>query len=543
MQKRWKRILSALVMTGIMAGILWAGCRALEKEYVFWNGTILPRHAQSLSITGKQMRDPEAFLKFTDLRQLDARDTGMTAEQYAWFRRELPGCRVLWDVPLQGHYYSQDTEELQVAALTEEEMDVLEYLPSLKRLDVGDWNDYSRIRALKQRYPLLQIHYRVEIGGEQWDSDVVSLLLENPSAEELMEKLCLFEDLESVLLTGTIPERGQLQQLQNEYPDIFFLWKMNALGLSLETDMETLDLSGTAVDSVAELEKLLPYFPKLKQVQLNGYSLPQEELAALARRNPGIQFVFDLMVGDRIFSTDAREIDLSNMPLEDTVALEAVLPCFHNLEKVVMCRCGISDEEMAALNQRYEEIAFVWSVNLAGMEFRTDSVHFTPNKWGLVCDNENIAGLKYCTEMVCVDIGHQGMVSHCEWVRNMPDLKYLILAETGISDLTPLENHKNLVFLEIFLSKVTDYSPLTTCKALEDLNLCYTKGDPEPIGEMTWLKRLWWTGSWLGRTYLADKLPDTYAEYLSPSSTGKGWREGQHYYDMRDFIGMDYMVG
>jgi len=60
---------------------------------------------------------------------------------------------------------------------------------------------------------------------------------------------------------------------------------------------------------------------------------------------------------------------------------------------------------------------------------------------------------------------------------------------------------------------------------------------------MTWLKRLWWTGSWLARTNLADKLPNTYAEYLSPSSTGKGWREGQNYYDMRDFIGMDYMKG
>jgi len=225
------------------------------------------------------------------------------------------------------------------------------------------------------------------------------------------------------------------------------------------------------------------------------------------------------------------------------VWLEKILPCFHNLKKVVMCACGISSEEMDALNQRYEDIRFVSSVNLGGMSYRTDAVHFTPNRWGLSCDNENIYDLRYCTDMVCVDIGHQIKVTNCEWVKFMPGLKYLVLAETGISDLSPLENHENLVFLEIFLSKVKDYSPLTTCKALEDLNLCYTQGDPEPIGEMTWLKRLWWSGSWLARKKLADKLPDTYKEYLSLSSTGRGWREGQHYYDMRDFIGMEYMVG
>ena len=91
--------------------------------------------------------------------------------------------------------------------------------------------------------------------------------------------------------------------------------------------------------------------------------------------------------------------------------------------------------------------------------------------------------------------------------------KYLVLADTSISDLTPLENHENLIFLELFLTRVKDYSPLTTCRALEDLNLCYTNGDPAPIAEMTWLKRLWWSGCWLARETLRDELTDTYTEF------------------------------
>lgn len=541
--KTWQKILLSILTAAVAAAMLWAGFRFLEKDYVFWNGSMLPRHAQNISITGKRMRDPEAFLRFTDLHQLDARDTGMTLQQYEWFLSELPNCHVIWDILIQGQICGQNTEELHVQKLTEEEAASLQYLPSLRLLDLGNWNDYPKIQKLRQQYPHCTFRYRVNIAGEWWDSDVVSLILHDADPEELMEKLIWFDRLESVLLTGSVPEQEKLQQLQEQYPHTFFLWKMDALGMSLETDLTELDLSGVPLESEAELSGLLPYFPRLERVTLNSSGLSQEKLVTLAAQNPKIHFVFDLIFEDRLLSTDAEEIDLSNIPMESTAVVEKILPCFHNLKKVIMCQCGISCEDMDALSQRYPEIRFVWSVELAGMLFRTDAVYFTPNKWGISCDDENICDLRYCTDMVCVDIGHHIKVTNCEWVRYMPNLKYLVLAETGISDLTPLEGHENLIFLEIFLSKVKDYSPLTTCKALEDLNLCYTYGDSAPIGEMTWLKRLWWSGSWAARKYLADKLPDTYAEYLSVSSTGRGWREGQHYYDMRDFIGMDYMVG
>ena len=542
MRSRFFKILSAVLAAAAVCGALWAGYRCIEKEYVFWNGSLLPKYDQIISVTGKTMRNPEAFLKFTNLRQLDARDTGMTVEQYEWLARELPGCKILWDIPVQGKSYDQNTAELYVEMLTESEVDALQYFSDLQLVDVGNWEDYSRIQAMQQKYPECTVRYRIRIGDEWWDSDVVSMILNNADSGELMEKLRWFENLESVLLTGEIPEQVELQKLQAQYPQVFFLWKMEALGMSMETDITELDLSGIPLSSVEELEKLLPYFPKLKTVTLS-INPDQEKLVALAKQYPDIQFLFELVLADRVLYTGAEELDLSNIPMADTRVLEEILPCFHNLKKVIMCECGISNEDMDALNHKYEDIRFVWSVELAGMKFRTDAVYFTPNKWGISCDDENIYDLRYCTDMVCVDIGHHIKVTNCDWVRYMPKLKYLIIAETGISDLTPLENHESLIYLELFLSKVKDYAPLTTCKALEDLNLCYTQGNPEPIGEMTWLKRLWWAGCWAGRKYLADKLPDTYAEYLSLSSTGRGWREGQHYYDMRDFIGMDYMVG
>ena len=544
MGRRIKRILAVAGILTVLAVLLWFGWQKLQERYIFWNGSLLPRDAQTLDVSGKRMRSPEAFPELTQLRQLDARDTGMTVEQYEWLTKQMPQCSILWDVPVGEKRYSQDTTELLVDMLTDGDIYALQYLPALSWIDTGSWQDHTRIQQVQRTYPDCTVRYRIVVGNETWDYDAVSLALTDADPEELKEKLGLFSRLESVLLTGNVPDTEELKQLQQQYPDVFFLWKKQMLGRTLETDMEYLDLSGAGLQDTTELEQLLPMFRNLKTVRLDDSGLTEDQCIALAKQFPKTQFVFGITIGDYILRTDATEIDISDTPMENTAQIEELLPCFRDLEKVVMCRCGISSEEMDALNRRHEDIRFVWSVELAEMEFRTDAVHFTPNRWGLKCTDENIYDLRYCPDMVCVDVGHAFRLTNCEWVKYMPNLKYLILAETGISDLSPLKDHKNLIYLELFLSKVTDYSPLTTCKALEDLNLCYTQGDYKPIAEMTWLKRLWWSGCWKARTKLPDLMPDSvYMEFLSMSSTGRGWREGQHYYDMRDFIGMEYMVG
>ena len=544
MGRRIKRFLGIFCILAVLAVLLWFGWQRLQEDYVYWNGTLLSRDAQTLDVSGRKMRSPEAFLEVPGLRRLDARDTGMTVEQYEWLAEQMPQCHILWDVPIGKSHCPQDVEAISVESLTDGDIYALQYLPSLTQIDTGSWQDHDRILALQDAYPDIAVRYRVELGGELWDFDAVSLALADADGAELAGKLGLFPALESVLLTGNVPDLETLQSLRQQFPEVLFLWKMELLGQTLETDMGYLDLSGTELTDTEQLETLLPLFSDLAVVRLDDSGLTEEQCIALATEFSDIQFVFDVTIGDHVLRTDATEIDISNTPMESTAQIEALLPCFQDLEKVVMCNCGISSQEMDALNQRHEDVRFVWSVNLAGMEFRTDAVHFTPNRWGLKCTDENIYDLRYCVDMVCVDVGHAFRLTNCEWVRYMPNLKYLILAETGISDLTPLTDHKNLIFLELFLSKVKDYSPLTTCKALEDLNLCYTQGDYKPIAEMTWLKRLWWSGSWKARTKLPELMPESVTmEFLSLSSTGRGWREGQNYYDMRDFIGMEYMVG
>jgi hypothetical protein len=99
------------------------------------------------------------------------------------------------------------------------------------------------------------------------------------------------------------------------------------------------------------------------------------------------------------------------------------------------------------------------------------------------------------------------------------------------------------------MTSIRDFSPLVTLTGLEDLNLCYTRGDPEIIAQMTWLKNLWW-GYWekvdlsnSTMNMLRDALPDCNCCFMTQSSTGMGWRELPNYYAQRDAFGVHYMAG
>ena len=299
------------------------------------------------------------------------------------------------------------------------------------------------------------------------------------------------------------------------------------------------------LDSAAQLEAVLPWYPELARIDLRGSSLQEQEIQTLADKFPGITFLFDMTIAGITVSTDAEEIDISGHALENVSQIEEVLPYFPNLKKVVMCGCGIDNETMDALNRRYEDIRFVWSVYMGPILLRTDATWFMPFKWGAQVTTEDLYNLRYCTDMVCIDIGHMA-VSSCEWAAYMPNLKYLLMADTQVSDLTPLKDLKKLIYLELFLTQVTDLSPLVGCTALEDINLCYTYGDPRPLLEIKTLQNIWWSGGWGLPTYahqFRQNNPDIRLEYNTLSSTGGGWRELQNYYDMRDLLGMGYMTG
>ena len=442
----------------------------------------------------------------------------------------------------QGTAYPETTTQLTVDILSAEDAAALAAFPNLEKVNAIHCTDYDSILALLQQKPELDITYAVTIGGREYRSSSNYARIPDPDFEEVIEKLKYLPNVDTVLFPGMTLTDAQLSKLEAAYPDIQWNYDTEYQGLSFNTDTAYLNLTGLGYEKPEDAEEIISRLPNLKTVDLSGYGFTNEQMAALGQRYGDIEFVWDMMIGNTSVRTDAVEIDISGNRMTPA-DIEALLPYFTRLEKVIMSHCGISNEDMDALNKRYDDIRFVWTVYAGGYPSRTDIKYFMPTKVGKRVDDYSLGDLKYCTDLVAIDLGHHS-VSQCEWVRDLKNLEYFLCADTQLMSIEPLSGLPKLKYVEIFQTYVMDFTPLLTLPALEDLNVCWTYGKPEVVAQLTGLRRLWWSGKWHQKEELdlmTGNLTDCTFNFYDGWATGSGWRQHANYYKMREIFGMFIM--
>ena len=387
-------------------------------------------------------------------------------------------------------------------------------------------------------------------------AQVLPLSGKNVTAAELSAALARLSEVRRVELRGVPFTSRERAALREAYPSVVFQWPVEVLGetfLSTDTTISFAgreDLPDNAADAICAAAG---EFYDLRLVDLSGCGLDSDTLCALRESLGGADVRWDFeLCGVPVSSTD-REIDLSGKKLKGRVEeIEAALPLFSQLEKVVMCECGVSNEDMDALNRKYENIRFVWMVDIAWAAIRTDDIYFTPYAASGVKQTHRRAGLsnlQYCPDLIALDVGHNH-ARDLPFLEDKPHMKYLIIVENYALDITPIGKMPELKWLEMFQCSTRDLSPLVNCTALEDLNICYitTPGDNvyETLRQMKWLKRLWCSGTRMTRAQLSslrEELPDTEIWCRTgDESTGSTWRYSESYYEMRDAFHMYYMT-
>lgn len=384
------------------------------------------------------------------------------------------------------------------------------------------------------------------MGGAAVDSNTVRL--PNAKIDPLRDLLTRVPDGVNIILCGDLLRVELIQSLQSQFHEVNLLWEVSFQNERWLSNSTILDLSNVPLKHTGDLEKLLPYLPELQILYFGDNVFSERALMHLADRQPDLKVVWNMTLGGVTFSTDDTEIDLTGVQMQNTVDLERRIPYLTDAQKIILSDCGLDSQTLDELNQRCESVRIVWTVHLGSMNVRTDETWFMPTKYRKIVTTRDLDEFRYCTDMICVDIGHM-RVDNCEWASYMPNLQYLILGETLVTDLTPLSGLKNLKFLELFTLKVTDFTPLLGCTGMEDLNLGLTYGDPDVIAQMTWLKNLWWCDA---NGYnnparreavlrMCEALPDTTIKIYIDHPTASGWRKLPNYYAMRDILGMFYL--
>lgn len=517
---------------------------------------------------------------------LDLRGEEISFEHYEAVKQALPECEILWDIPFQGSRYPSDTTELAVTDL-EEAMQMLDYFPKLETLNAMGCEDLSLLPELLEENPALNVLFQITLDGNTYAQDAGEIETSAISEEELALLPYMTELKQVTLIEGA--DAGNLVKL-GEY--------CRAQGIEVQLQLDgqqiTEDTKELTIENINDVQaQLLALMPGLETIHFPEPEAKAEYLFALEEKLPDAAITWEKTVLGVTFSQDVQEINLTdiisrteaddpekksayeagmaqpvmgtrekvpssvkildNRPLpdkEDTTdaliaEVEAALAYFPEVQKLEMCGAWLNNEAMAQFRERHrEDYKVVWTVQCGILATRTDATLFMPTKFNVSSGGFSDLGsynLRYCEDMVAIDLGHMN-VTDLEFVRHMPELKYLDLTMTHVKDLSPLSDCKKLVFLAIYWDdRIEDYSPLLGCTALEDLNIGETFGDITPVLQMTWLKNLWMVGCpQQSYSKVAAALPDTRIGY-NYGNPDDGWRSLPNYFNLRDALLMFYL--
>ena len=264
---------------------------------------------------------------------------------------------------------------------------------------------------------------------------------------------------------------------------------------------------------------------------------------------------------------DATQIDLSGIEISDLAELKQKLAYLPNVTKVDMCNCGPTDEQMEEIVTAFPQVKFVWMIRVGGWEMRTDVKAFSKGnrktfeggsfvKGRTDLTNEDIQPLKYCTDLIALDLGHSKKITDISIIRNMPKLRFLIVAMEGITDLSDVAYCPELEYLETFQNYIGDLSPLLSLKKLTHLNCstnitsekdqreAATAANLEVLKQMTQLQRLWCIRCGFTTEQIAQlqaALPSCVINTKGSHSTTNGWRENDLYKEMQHLFNLDVL--
>lgn len=502
-------VLLVTILVSVAGGLVWH-----MQNYVLVGVTFYPR----------------------DEKILDLREEKVSVSQYRRLSRRLPDTQILWNVEFQDGLYPNDTTELTVTSLSDEDVSRLAYFPELKRLDAQQCGDYAQLMAAQKAYPQLEISYDIPLSGRAYPHETQQLQLAF-IAEEEIPMLAYFSDLKILALAGA--ENVETAMAVQDYcrkSGIEFCVTLgqNHYGETAE--------NVTAKGMTEEQIQLVQLMPNLKKLHVVDPTASAETLLSLRQSRPDLKITWEVDICGLTCTDTTVEVDLSEQTVSSIEAVERGMSYLPKAESVFLGFCGLDNEEIAAYRERSRErYKVVWVVDLSGkMKVRTDIDNFMPSRdgWGYVRDHE-VDNIRYCEDLICIDLGHMG-IKDVSFLETLVNLEYLILAHTEVQYIDPIVNCQKLRYLELDWSCIRDVSPLVELKALEDLNLGMTWPDITPILQMTWLKNLYLIKGNCKANF-AEALPNTRVVTSGDYTVSNGWRNLPNYYAMRDILGMYYM--
>ncbi len=305
-----------------------------------------------------------------------------------------------------------------------------------------------------------------------------------------------------------------------------------ALGREFDGTETQLDLSDVSPEEMDEILSLISRLPRLVYIRTEDPAgLNRWQLEELSRLREGIDPAILLSCRFELFgqtvSSEDQEISYVREYIgdEQLPTLRKALPLLSSCQRLVLDDCMLTYEKLAELREEFPERGLAWRVRYGVESSLTDDITI----WTCSLTDENCDVLKYCSEVLYLDVGENKQLTNFRFLDSMTKVQVVIVAHTKFDYCDFVTHCPDLEYLELDYCDVTDLTPLAGCKNLRHLSLENVPGvtDISPVYELTGLERL--------RVHitpqvpagqlkeLPEKLPDT--EIIT--SFNPFWRWGQ----------------
>ena len=310
----------------------------------------------------------------------------------------------------------------------------------------------------------------------------------------------------AVIDVGTCTLSGsELAYLQAVAPNARFSGTFRINGQDVSTRASSIDLKGLTSDAVADTAAALSCLRHVEYIDLGDDSsgLSWSDVGTIEAACPDAVTDYRFSFMDEQYTTADKLFNLRYKTMNDGgAAVRAILPYMNSCLYLDMDSCGVSDTDMDAIRQDFPDMKVVWRINFGSehvYSVRTDVIKILASKpsVGGLLSTEDVQCLKYCTDLMYLDLGHNDDIDDISFIANFPRLEVCIIAMDFFEDLSPIAACTNLEYLEIQTTLVHDLTPLANLKNLKHLNICKlcedsgTVIDLSPLMGLDQLERLW----------------------------------------------------
>ena len=275
----------------------------------------------------------------------------------------------------------------------------------------------------------------------------------------------------------------------------------------------------------------LAKYPNLQSVTFGDVGIKASVLNAIREAFPHLDLEYTFLLCEKRVRSTATSVNLYPHKYKRFESFLKELAYLPNLRELTAFHLAFTYEQMAELQNRFPELKVNARVHLGGGIARTTATAFSTRHsyHSTRYTEQDFMGVAFCEDLLALDIGHN-TVENLDFLKYLPNLKILILADNQITDISPIAQLKDLEYLELFENPIEDISPLAGLEKLIDLNMAFCSiSDASPLLQMPNLQRLYLAKNPLSaqqQEMLLAHFPGCDIDFHSTiSPTAGGWRQ------------------